>query len=766
MSQNTHSSSTAAAFAAVSFTMNPAGYNAPTQSAAAAALALNPRPSSYIHQCGSCSSSMGQLTQCLGSSGEINPENWARWFQKCNNCPAFYWHNLPTPLEFIPQDVQMKIALVRSSKETGASLMCQEANCFTASNKPKRANRECGRFPPCCSGCCKASGGCHTQSHRLNHRDIPTSSNVVANSSTDVLPPSQDTRQPTASGPAPLHNASSSSSTVVAANGVAPLPRSYARPLKETFATGFLSRHLNVAEANSRLDAQMRAAAVTEHSVHIVVWAQTGHKPNKFELVSKLSGQLVVADHPLLVTSAVRDGFISYLESPESETWCIRDARVPISTSPGVRVLLHATDVPDNGCLGVNDEIDRLLAERSNISQKERTRKLLSLSGASPSASRQPSAEPAEPTATEPFREIAPLKFPFMWAADMKKGFSAIRAADTRGSLAAFEREFAKAFPSCNFKSKTVYKHLKVYDDAVTFDLLDQICSVGRNPGGKWTDVVKAVEELQERRKSIASGKSIAPAAPIVISDDDDDSHQYNVMTMKKEGYRYTSEARIESYSPDSKETDVAIWDAQSEHGHRMRISLAHYSEPGHGGVFISIALKTLLSLVSTTLWGSTGMAVWCEGARLADCQFQFAAFQNRAGALDVDIAGVNIIPTSLFCCEDKYFVAQPWECGVAFSVNALAIDSNVHHILTAFSHFTFQTSNHRSVYVDFQGFRTVTGYKVFDSRTHVMEASDSPTHYPVLESLGRDGIQQFVDNHICGSICKALGLNALPLTF
>ncbi|KAJ6455115.1 hypothetical protein C8R47DRAFT_1228329 [Mycena vitilis] len=711
MSQNTHSSSTAAAFAAVSFAMNPAGYNAPTQSAAAAALALNPRPSSYIHQCGSCSST--------------------RWFQKCNNCPAFYWHNLPTPLEFIPQDVQMKIALVRSSKETGASLMCQEANCFTASNKPKRANRECGRFPPCCSGCCKASGGCHTQSHRLNHRDIPTSSNVVANSSTDVLPPSQDSRQPTASGPAPLHNASSSSSTVVAANGVAPLPRSYARPLKETFATGFLSRHLNVAEANSRLDAQMRAAANI-----------TGHKPNKFELVSKLSGQLVVADHPLLVTSAVRDGFISYLESPESETWCIRDARVPISTSPGVRVLLHATDVPDNGCLGVNDEIDRLLAERSNISQKERTHKLLSLSGASPSASRQPSAEPAEPTATEPFREIAPLKFPFMWVADMKKGFSALRAADTRGSLAAFEREFAKAFPSCNFKSKTVYKHLKVYDDAVTFDLLDQICSVGRNPGGKWTDVVKAVEELQERRKSIASGKSIAPA-PIVISDDDDDSHQYNVMTMKKEGYRYTSEARIESYSPDSKETDVAIWDAQSEHGHRMRISLAHYSEPGHGGVFISITLKTLLSLVSTTLWGSTGMAVWCEGARLADCQFQFAAFQNRAGALDVDIAGVNIIPTSLFCCEDKYFVAQPWECGVAFSVNALAIDSIVHHILTAFSHFTFQTSNHRSVYVDFQV---------------VFRAAP--------ESLGRDGIQQFVDNHICGSICKALGLNALPLTF
>ncbi|KAJ7627806.1 hypothetical protein DFH06DRAFT_1442610 [Mycena polygramma] len=739
MSQNTQASSAAAASAAASLAMNPASYNTPTQSAAAAALALNPRPSSYIHQCGSCSSSMGQLTQCLGSSGEINPENWARWFQKCNNCPSFYWHNPPTPLEFIPQDVQMKIALVRSSKETGAPLM--------------------------------TLGGCHTQSHRLNHRDIPTSSNVVANSSTNVLSPSQNTGQPApgASGTAPLQNAASSSSNSAAsqnANSVAPLARSYARPMKETFAKGFLSRHLNVAEANSRLDAQMRAAAATEHSVHIVVWAQTGHKPNKFELVSKLSGQFVVADHPLLVISAVRDGFISYLESPESETWCIRDARVPISTSQGVRVLLHATDVPDNGCLGVNDEIDRLLAERSDVSQKERTRKLLSLSGASPSASRQSSADPTEPTATEPYREIAPLKFPFMWAADMKKGFSSIRAADTRGSLAAFEREFTKAFPLCNFKSKTVYKHLKCYDDAVTFDLLDQICAVGHNPGGKWTDVVKAVEDHQERRKSIASGKSIAPAPIEISDDDDDDSHQYNVMTMKKEGYRYTSEACIESYSPDSKETDVAVWDAQSEHGHRMRISLAHYSETGHGGVFISIALKTLLSLVSTTLWGSTGMAVWCEGARLADCQLQFAAFQNRAGALDVDIAGVDIIPTFLFCCEEKYFVAQPWECGVPFSVNALANGSDAHNILTAFSHFTFQTSNHRSVYVDFQGFRTVTGYKVFDSRTHAMEASDSPTNYPVLESLGRDGIQQFVDNHICGNICKALGLNALPLTF
>jgi hypothetical protein len=40
---------------------------------------------------------------------------------------------------------------------------------------------------------------------------------------------------------------------------------------------------------------------------------------------------------------------------------------------------------------------------------------------------------------------------------------------------------------------------------------------------------------------------------------------------------------------------------------------------------------------------------------------------------------------------------------------------------------------------------------------------TDSPSDYPALGSLGRDGIEQFVQNHTCGLTCQALDLNPLP---
>ncbi|KAJ6590195.1 hypothetical protein B0H10DRAFT_807139 [Mycena sp. CBHHK59/15] len=86
----------------------------------------------------------------------------------------------------------------------------------------------------------------------------------------------------------------------------------------------------------------------------------------------------------------------------------------------------------------------------------------------------------------------------------MKQGFLCIRASGTHGSLPTLEREFRKAFPSYFFKSKTVYKHLKAFDDAVKFNLLETICAVGKNPGGKWSDVVKAAEE---HKKGVVNGK-------------------------------------------------------------------------------------------------------------------------------------------------------------------------------------------------------------------------------------------------------------------
>jgi hypothetical protein len=58
---------------------------------------------------------------------------------------------------------------------------------------------------------------------------------------------------------------------------------------------------------------------------------------------------------------------------------------------------------------------------------------------------------------------------------------------------------------------------------------------------------------------------------------------------------------------------------------------------------FIPIALKKLL-LPNALPWINYDKGVWCEAARLADCQLHYAEFQNRAGALDVDLAGTPLV--------------------------------------------------------------------------------------------------------------------------
>ena len=103
---------------------------------------------------------------------------------------------------------------------------------------------------------------------------------------------------------------------------------------------------------------------------------------------------------------------------------------------------------------------------------------------------------------------------------------------------------------------------------------------------------------------------------------------------------------------------------------------------------------------------------------------------------------GVDVLHTWLLSAGDLSFVAQPWECGPRFELNDLAhhddlVSNSAYMVMTAFSHFTYQNTNHQSVYVDFQGkysfsmtqtfhsillsgFKTTSGYKILDSRTHI----------------------------------------------
>lgn len=96
--------------------------------------------------------------------------------------------------------------------------------------------------------------------------------------------------------------------------------------------------------------------------------------------MNKMPGKFVPVDHSVLAF-AIRDGLISYLESPLNETWCVRDARVPISSSRDVRIILRASDMSDEDCVGLDVEISRFLIEVSDESDLVKKRSLLALSG-------------------------------------------------------------------------------------------------------------------------------------------------------------------------------------------------------------------------------------------------------------------------------------------------------------------------------------------------------------------------------------------------
>jgi hypothetical protein len=96
--------------------------------------------------------------------------------------------------------------------------------------------------------------------------------------------------------------------------------------------------------------------------------------------VNNLPGNFVPADHSVLAF-ALKDGLVSYLESPLSQVWCVHDSRVPIPSSRGARILLRATNISNTQYLNLDIEIRRLLIELSDESALVKTRALIGLSG-------------------------------------------------------------------------------------------------------------------------------------------------------------------------------------------------------------------------------------------------------------------------------------------------------------------------------------------------------------------------------------------------
>ncbi|KAJ7236536.1 hypothetical protein C8J57DRAFT_1479200 [Mycena rebaudengoi] len=280
---------------------------------------------------------------------------------------------------------------------------------------------------------------------------------------------------------------------------------------------------------------------------------------------------------------------------------------------------------------------------------------------------------------------------------------------------------------------QTVYKHLRIYNDAVAAD-------ISLSGDTKWADVIKQVEAL----KTAVTESTALPKTIEVIDNEDEEELGFDVKNLKLEIYR-RSGGILETFSPPDSYMDVIVLD-QYAPGKIMRVHMAQYMANGN---LKTIALKKIfLPGQWFDLWHNKTVATWVEGARLAECGILWQAFASRVRAVDIDLIGVEVLETFSFCQDDNIYFAQSWECGSKFFVNTwgsdLPIDAPnqvaVVEILTTFSHFTYQHQNHRSVFVDFEGFITQEGYRVFDSRTHSLVAMLRHSHLQQsMQGLGTE---------------------------
>ena len=124
-----------------------------------------------------------------------------------------------------------------------------------------------------------------------------------------------------------------------------------------------------------------------------------------------------------------------------------------------------------------------------------------------------------------------------------------------------------------------------------------------------------------------------------------------------------------------------------------------------------------------------------------------------------VERQGELVNVEDLLLPEDGEFLKHNDNGGKVMSNNATAL---------AFSHFTFEASNHDVVVIDIQGVKdTATNtYRWTDPQIHSRDGIENGNIADgsgfASGNYGQDGMKKFVRTHVCNGICKHMGLPLL----
>ncbi|TFK91004.1 hypothetical protein K466DRAFT_483681 [Polyporus arcularius HHB13444] len=365
-----------------------------------------PPPTDPRTICRYCNSLLGLLKLCSGLGLDI--QNYNRWYQACSNkaCDRLEWYGPRTPLEAIPQEVQLAHALnasLRQDQHTTGTVYCANPNCRSHQNgRPRRANKECVRVPPFCSVCCTSCTPLvKCKAHRLSaventvlclqpYSPSATSSAASASITLSSTPTTSTSLSsaPTASMLSSLASNMSitpsdltlsaipTPSSVLAAtttpqSSVPAAPpklagRSYARPLEEGYAKPWLMRHRVKEEKAALVDATRKVQVQVINTVTVLYWARVCQhglaapfEPClKAKVASSHSGVLVLSEHMDLVDAVPADakGRVKVYNAAERE-WFTQALALPVPVPLSRRVLVRNLDLDDDDCPDLDSEV-------------------------------------------------------------------------------------------------------------------------------------------------------------------------------------------------------------------------------------------------------------------------------------------------------------------------------------------------------------------------------------------------------------------------
>ncbi|KAG5221150.1 hypothetical protein IMY05_C4462000100 [Salix suchowensis] len=360
------------------------------------------------------------------------------------------WHNLPTALEKVPNNIVIRHAVNKSLDELPHGhperyLECPQPNCHAnkSSKRGHKANRACGRSPQWCLNCCIANGRCTL--HKLTSSKSPSTTTVNLPITTAPIP---STSVPTA---------------IIAATDK-PLP------------------------PNDNPAGTMTALRVTANHMLTPCWKTMG-------------GNLVLRDQAAIIQKLGVAKTISVFRLAPHPEWTEQELNVPIPVMHLLQVLCCTLTLGDNDCASLSVELDLF-----SVAYPTPTRNILSAPRIpdnlpSTNVSQQKASAtivgPSEmplllPPPPPPHMWPGPLSFLRVYVSEMLIRFRLLLVYMKAGHT--LEQSFLMSFKGSKFVYKTVNKHYRVFSNAQDGGILKNY----KGDNDQWREVVHVVEKLPQ----------------------------------------------------------------------------------------------------------------------------------------------------------------------------------------------------------------------------------------------------------------------------